>query len=113
MSRSITPLSALWAVAALALFPDPPCVAGQQPSPATQQPTVTQPLDYVYYGGKIVKRKGRYVLQDSTMPIPILLDDQNAAKKFDGLDVVVMGVIVESEPNHVNLHVQQIEPVDH
>jgi hypothetical protein len=112
MSRSISPLSALWAIATLALLPESPCTEAQQPTTAAKKPAVTQPLDFVYYGGKITKREGRYVLQDSTMPIPFLLDDQQTAKKFEGDDVVVMGVIVESEPSHVTLHVQQIENVD-
>ena len=120
MSRSISPFSALWAVALLALIPEAPCVAtppppptAQQPAAATQQPPVSQPLDFVYYGGKIKKRNGSYILQDSTMPVPFLLDNQPAAKKFVGRDVVVMGVMLEDTPDGVRMHVVQIESVEH
>lgn len=119
MSRSISPFSALWAIAILTLTAplpgvcqSPSSIAPQQPAPEAKQPPITGPLDFVYYGGKIRKRDGRYVLHDSTMPIPFYLDDQKAAKRFAGQDVVVMGVIVESAPTHVSLRVRQIEPVD-
>ncbi len=117
MSRSVSPFSCLWAIAMLSLTAPLPSRAfqslgvPQQPAPEAKQPPITQPLAFVYYAGKITKRDGRYVLQDSTMPIPFYLDDQKAAKKFSGQDVVIMGVIVESEPSHVSLQVRQIEPV--
>jgi len=119
MSRSVSPFSCLWAIATLTLtaplpsgaFPSPGTIVPQQPAPEAKQPPITQPLAFVYYAGKIRKHDGRYILQDSTMPIPFYLDDQKAAKTFAGQDVVIMGVIVESEPSHVSLQVRQIEPV--
>jgi len=119
MSRSVSPFSWLWAIAMLTLstpspsgaFQPPGAVVPQRPAPEAKQPPITQPLAFVYYAGKIRKRDGRYVLQDSTMPIPFYLDDQEAAKKFAGQDVVIMGVIAKSEPSHVSLQVRQIEAV--
>jgi hypothetical protein len=59
------------------------------------------------YAGKIIKSDGQYVLQDPVSSNAYLLDDQKAAKKYDGKMALVTGVL-DSKSN--TIHVKKIQP---
>ena len=59
------------------------------------------------YAGKIIKSNGQYVLQDPVSSSAYLLDDQRAAKKYDGKMALVTGVL-DSKSN--TIHVKKIQP---
>jgi hypothetical protein len=59
------------------------------------------------YAGKIIKSNGQYVLQDPVSSNAYLLDDQKAAKKYDGKMALVTGVL-DSKSN--TIHVKKIQP---
>jgi hypothetical protein len=57
------------------------------------------------FEGKIKKVGGKFVLQDSSTGQAYVLDDQDAAKKYDGKNVKVTATI---DPNTNVLHVVDI-----
>jgi hypothetical protein len=59
------------------------------------------------YAGKIIKSNGQYVLQDPVSSNAYLLDDQKAAKKYDGKMALVTGIL-DTKSN--TIHVKKIQP---
>jgi hypothetical protein len=70
------------------------------------QPAHNQPADVRTFSGKIAKANGKYVLEDPSAKTPFALDDQKAAKKYEGKSVVVTGSLDDSSNT---IHVQKIE----
>ena len=58
------------------------------------------------YPGKITKGNGQYMLQDPVSSNAYLLDDQKAARKYDGKMVLVTGVL-DKKSN--TIHVKRIQ----
>jgi Protein of unknown function (DUF5818) len=67
----------------------------------TQQQSVTNT-----FAGKITKKSGKYVLEESASKDQFVLDNQEAAKKYNGRVVVITGTI--NIPNKT-IHVEKIE----
>jgi hypothetical protein len=94
-------------------------VALQEPaSPSSQQPqtqqdpaappsTMSQAADTQVFSGKIAKAGGKYVLKDNATKMTYSLDDQSQAKKFEGQNVKVTGML-DAQSNMI--HVSVIEP---
>lgn len=77
--------------------------------PQTSPSQQTQPgsdADAQMFGGKITKANGKYVLKDSSGKTSYMLDDQKAAKRYEGKVVMVTGTL--DQANNV-IHVQKIE----
>jgi hypothetical protein len=55
---------------------------------------------------KITKSNGKYVLEDLASKTPFALDDQKAAKRYDGGSVIVTG---SWDTSTNTTHVQKIE----
>ena len=63
------------------------------------------------FKGKVLKRAGKFVLEESSNGGyygTYLLDDQAAAKKYEGQRVVVTGTL---DATHNTIHVRKIEAV--
>ena len=58
------------------------------------------------YSGKISSSNGKYVLAGASPRGPYLLDDQKSAKKYEGKNVLVTGVLDQSNNT---IHVQKIQ----
>jgi uncharacterized protein (DUF2147 family) len=86
----------------------------QEPRPANasnhqsseMQPAHSNRAEVRTFSGKITKADGKYVLEDPSAKTPFALDDQKAAKKYDGKSVVVTGSLDDSSNT---IHVQKIE----
>ena len=110
--RCVTPFVSLLLVSSLSLAPlllaqnprssNPP---PRQQAPQTSSQASNQ-TDTRTFSGKITKSNGKYVLEDPASKTPMVLDDQKAAKKYDGKAVIVTGSL-ETATN--TLHVQKIE----
>jgi hypothetical protein len=74
---------------------DPPAASGQQ-----------DPSNAQMFSGKITKSNGKYLLKDSSGKMAYMLDDQKAAKDYEGKVVMITGTL--DETNNV-IHVQKIE----
>jgi hypothetical protein len=84
--------------------------AGLQPSESHAQPQGAQG-EVKEFTGKISKSGGRFVLEESSdggKYGTYILDDQAAAKKYEGQRVVVTGTL--DAPNNT-IHVQKIEAI--
>jgi Protein of unknown function (DUF5818) len=95
---SAVPLAGL----ALAQKPHP----AYPPQQTTAQQSQDNPADVRTFAGKISKSGGKYVLQDASSKTAFSLDDQQAAKKYEGKSVVVTGSL--DTLNNI-IHVQKIE----
>jgi hypothetical protein len=95
-------------------------VALQEPAnPSTQQPqaqtqedpasqsSTSQAAETQVFSGKIAKAGGKYVLKDNATKMTYSLDDQSQAKKFEGQNVKVTGML-DAQSNII--HVSVIEP---
>jgi hypothetical protein len=58
------------------------------------------------YSGKISNSNGKYVLEGASPRGPYLLDDQKSAKKYEGKNVLVTGVLDQSSNT---IHVQKMQ----
>jgi hypothetical protein len=74
---------------------DPPAASGQQDPSSAQM-----------FSGKITKANGKYLLRDSSGKTAYMLDDQKAAKAYEGKVVMITGTL--DEANNL-IHVQKIE----
>ena len=70
------------------------------------QPSHNQSADVRTFSGKIEKANGKYVLEDPSAKTPFAIDDQKAAKKYEGKSVVITGSLDDSSNT---IHVQKIE----
>jgi hypothetical protein len=75
---------------------------------APQPPQAADPSGWKSYPGKISKSNGQYMLQDPASSNAYLLDDQKAAKKYDGKMVLVTGVL---DKKNNTIHVKRIQAV--
>jgi len=110
--RRVTPFVSLLLVSSLSLAPlllaqnprssNPP---PRQQAPQTSSQASNQ-TDTRTFSGKITKSNGKYVLEDPASKTPMVLDDQKAAKKYDGKAVIVTGSL-DTATN--TIHVQKIE----
>lgn len=110
--RPVTPFASLLLVSSLSLAPlllaqnprssNPP---PRQQAPQTSSQASNQ-TDTRTFSGKIAKNNGKYVLEDLASKTPFALDDQKAAKKYDGKSVIVTGSLDTSTNT---IHVQKIE----
>ena len=80
----------------------------QNPSAAAgqQNPSGGSESDAQMFSGKITKANGKYVLRDSSGKTAYLLDDQKAAKAYEGKVVMITGTL--DQDNNL-IHVQKIE----
>ena len=86
-----------------------PLARSQNPDPARNQPAPDRnDSDVQMFGGRITKSNGAYVLRASSGKTSYMLDDQKAAKHYEGKIVVVTGTI--DKTNNL-IHVQKIEAV--
>jgi Protein of unknown function (DUF5818) len=76
------------------------------PQQTTPQQSQDNRADVRMFAGKISKSGGKYVLEDASAKIAFSLDDQQAAKKYEGKSVVVTGSL--DTANNI-IHVQKIE----
>lgn len=79
---------------------DPPPASGQQ------NPSGGSETDVQMFSGKITKANGKYILRDSSRKNAYMLDDQEAAKAYEGKVVMVTGTL--DQDNNL-IHVQKIE----
>ena len=110
--RCVTPFVSLLLVSSLSLAPlllaqnprssNPP---PRQQAPQTSSQASNQ-TDTRTFSGKITKSNGKYVLEDPASKTPMVLDDQKAAKKYDGKAVIITGSL-DTATN--TIHVQKIE----
>jgi hypothetical protein len=77
----------------------------QQSQPQGQIPNKDQ-ADVKTFTGKIIRSKGKYVLEDSKMNSSYYLDDVKSAKKYEGKAVLVTGTLDVASGT---IHVQKIE----
>jgi uncharacterized protein YdeI (BOF family) len=84
----------------------PPTQQSQQ-DPAAQTSTMSEGAETQVFSGKIAKAGGKYVLKDSATKMTYSLDDQSQAKKFEGQNVKVTGML--DAPSNT-IHVSVIEP---
>jgi hypothetical protein len=95
-------------------FADTSCLwqsAGLRPSEPHAQPQNDAQDEIKEFKGKISKSNGRFVLEESSNGGSYgtyVLDDQAAAKKYEGQRVVVTGTL--DVPNKT-IHVQKIEAI--
>ncbi len=85
-----------------------PPARSQNPDPVRSQPAPDNDSDLQMFGGRITKSNGAYVLRASSGKTSYMLDDQKAAKHYEGKIVVVTGTI--DKTNNL-IHVQKIEAV--
>jgi hypothetical protein len=78
-----------------------------QPDPAAPPSAMSQAADTQVFSGKITKAAGKYVLKDNATKMTYSLDDQSQAKKFEGQNVKVTGML-DAQSNII--HVSVIEP---
>jgi hypothetical protein len=96
------------------LLPAEPLLLANNPGPrdfdrrqeAQEPPQAADPSGVKSYPGKITKSNGQYMLQDLASSNAYLLDDQKAAKKYDGKMVLVTGVL---DKKNNTIHVKRIE----
>lgn len=95
----------------VAALQDPASPSSQQPQaqqdPAAPPSTMSQAADTQVFTGKIAKAGGKYVLKDNATKMTYSLDDQSQAKKFEGQNVKVTGML-DAQSN--TIHVSVIEP---
>jgi hypothetical protein len=93
-----------------------PGSAGAQGEQQSQQPQATPPQSAQPGGnssksttifGKIIKQSGTYVLVESSSKEHYSVDDQKAAKKYNGRAVFITGTMDLASKS---IHVQTIEP---
>jgi len=85
--------------------PRPAYPPPQQQSQPGQQAADAQ-AELRMFSGKIAKAGGKYVLQDPASNTAFSLDDQKAAKKYDGKTVMVTGRL---DTSNNTIHVQKID----
>lgn len=97
------------------LLPAEPLLPANNPGPrdlhrqeAPEPPQAADPSGWKSYPGKITKNNGQYMLQDPASSNAYLLDDQKAAKKYDGKMVLVTGVL---DKKNNTIHVKRIQAV--
>jgi hypothetical protein len=78
-----------------------------QQDPAAPPSEMNQAADTQVFSGKIAKAAGKYVLKDNATKMTYSLDDQSQAKKFEGQNVKVTGML-DAQSN--TIHVSLIEP---
>ena len=96
------------------LLPAEPLLLANNPGPrdfdrgqeTREPPQAADPSGVKSYPGKITKSNGQYMLQDLASSNAYLLDDQKAAKKYDGKMVLVTGVL-DKKSN--TIHVTRIQ----
>jgi hypothetical protein len=109
--RLVTSFASLLLISSLPLAP---VLLAQNPRssyPPQQQAKQTSSqasnqTDTRTFSGKITKSNGKYVLEDLASKTPFGLDDQKAAKKYDGKSVIVTGSL-DTATN--TIHIQKIE----
>ena len=113
MSRTrVFPIASFLLISALPLaaptFAQEPRPAYPPPQQQTQTSRQTPDMqaDVRTFSGKISKSGGKYVLQDPASNTAFSLDDQKAARKYDGKSVVVTGRL---DTSNNTIHVQKIE----
>jgi hypothetical protein len=75
-------------------------------TPQMQTPPQENNEDLRTYSGKISSSSGKYVLEGASPRGPYLLDDQKSAKKYEGKNVLVTGLLDRSSNT---IHVQKIQ----
>ena len=96
------------------LLPAEPLLPAKNPGPrdlhrrqeTREPPRAADPNGVKSYAGKITKSNGQYMLQDLASSNAYLLDDQKAAKKYDGKTVLVTGVL---DKKNNTIHVKRIQ----
>ena len=84
-----------------------PSARAQSPDSAqSQQAPDKRDADMQMFGGRIAKSNGTYVLRASSGKTSYMLDDQKAAKHYEGKIVVVTGTM---DKTNNTIHVQKIE----
>lgn len=109
--KRVTPFASLVLISSLPLAGSLLAQDRRPPYPPQQQAETTPAqtsnnADVRTFSGKISKSNGEYVLEDPASKTPFALDDQKAAKKYDGKSVVVTGSLDTSTNT---IHVQKIE----
>jgi hypothetical protein len=90
--------------AAAAKFVDTKMLALQS---TAQSPSRGNDADAVMpFTGTITKSNGKFTLQESTVGATYILDDQKAARKYEGKKVLVTGTL---DGKSKLIHVQKIE----
>lgn len=96
------------------LLPAEPRLLANNPGPrdcdrrqeTREPPRAADPSGAKPYPGKITKSNGQYMLQVPASSNAYLLDDQKAAKKYDGKMVLVTGVL---DKKNNTIHVKRIQ----
>ena len=109
---SVLALAAVFALqSTVVALQEPANPSTQQPQtrqdPAAQPGTMSHDADTQVFSGKIAKAGGKYVLKDNATKMTYSLDDQSQAKKFEGQNVKVTGML-DGQSN--TIHVSLIEP---
>lgn len=103
-------LMVLWLPAEGLLQANGPGSCNLRPQQETQEPPQAADQSEVRsYPGRITKNNGQYMLQDPASSNAYLLDDQKAAKKYDGKMVLVTGVL-DKKSN--TIHVRRIQAAE-
>jgi hypothetical protein len=92
--------------AGVALAQNPRTQQDRPQSPQTQTPPQENNEDLRTYSGEISSSSGKYVLEGASPRGPYLLDDQKSAKKYEGKNVLVTGLLDRSSNT---IHVQKIQ----
>ena len=93
-------------LAGVALAQNPRTQQDRHQTPQMQTPRQENNKDLRTYSGKISSSSGKYVLEGASPRGPYLLDDQTSAKKYEGKNVLVTGLLDRSSNI---IHVQKIQ----
>jgi hypothetical protein len=93
-------------LAAAAFAQNPRTQQDRPQTPQMQTPPQENNEDLRTYSGKISSSSGKYVLEGASPRGPYFLDDQKSAKKYEGKNVLVTGLL--DRPSNT-IHVQKIQ----
>jgi hypothetical protein len=99
-------LAGILPLAGVALAENARTQQGRPQTPNMQTPPQENNEDLRTYSGKISISSGKYVLEGASPRGPYLLDDQKSAKKYEGKNVLVTGLLDRSSNT---IHVQRIQ----
>ena len=103
---AVVMLSGILPLAGVALAQNPRTQQDRPQTPQLQTPPQENNEDLRTYSGKISSSSGKYVLEGASPRGPYLLDDQRLAKKYEGKNVLVIGLLDRSSNT---IHVQKIQ----
>jgi hypothetical protein len=99
-------LAGILLLASVALAQNPRTQQDRPQTPLMQTPAQENNEDLRTYSGKISSSGGKYVLEGASPKGPYLLDDQKSARKYEGKNVLVTGLLDRSSNT---IHVQKIQ----